>query len=166
MSRSACADDVTLTRLNERETARAALMWMSVEVVSGIRIVQCYAIIVVVIDVRVIHCHQAIDNSGFSAFLNFPLRVQILILLSCCINSSSLFPVATLCTLLHRENMSFDVWYLQQTERTSCDTKDSLDALHAIRRSVGCGRHVQEDGCTPCQSSKAVPVSNGTPPIM
>ena len=86
-------------------------MWMSVEVVSGVRIVQCHAIIDVVIGVCVMLCHQAIDNSGFSTFLNFPLRVPILILLSCCINSS-LFPVAILCTLLHRENTSFEVWYL------------------------------------------------------
>ena len=77
-----------------RETVRATLMWMSVEVVSGVRIVQCHAIIVVidvrvmqchaiidvVFGVRVMLCHQAIDNSGFSTFLNFPLRVQILIL--------------------------------------------------------------------------------------
>ena len=42
----------------------------------------------------------------FSTFLNFPLLVPILNLLSCCSNSSSLFPVAILCTLLHRENMS------------------------------------------------------------
>ena len=105
----------------------ATLMRMSVEVVNGVRIVQCHAIIDVVIDVRVMQCHsiidvvigvrvmlchQAIDNSGFSTFLNFPLRVQILILLSDCINSSSLFPVAILCTLLHRENTSFEVWYL------------------------------------------------------
>ena len=102
-------------------------MWMSVEVVSGVRTVQCHAIMDVVIDVRVMLCHQAmdvvigvrvmlchqaIDNSGFSTFLNFPLRVQILILLSSCIKSSSLFPVAILCTLLHRENTSFEVWYL------------------------------------------------------
>ena len=93
-------------------------MWVSVEVVNGVRIVQCHAIIDVVIDVRVMQCHaiidvvigvrvmfchQATDNSGFSTLLNFPLRVQILILLSSCINSSSLFPVAILCTLLHRE---------------------------------------------------------------
>ena len=58
---------------------RATLMWMSVEVVSGVRIVQCHAIMDVVIDVRVMQCHQAIDNSGFSTFLNFPLRIQILI---------------------------------------------------------------------------------------
>ena len=101
-------------------------MWVSVEVVSGVRIVQCHAIIVVigvrvmlchqamdvVIGVRVMLCHQAINNSGFSTFLNFPFRVQILILLSSCINSSSLFPVAILCTLLHRENTTFEVWYL------------------------------------------------------
>ena len=86
---------------------------MSVEVVSGERIVQCHATIDVVIDVRVMQCHasmdvvigvrvmlchKAIDNSGFSTFLNFPLRVQIIILLSSCSNSSSLFPVAILCT--------------------------------------------------------------------
>ena len=97
---------------------RATLIWMPVEVVSGVRIVQCHAIMDVVIDVRVMRCpaiinvvigvrvmefhasidivigvrvmlcHQAINNSGFSTFLNFPLRVQILILLSSCSNSS------------------------------------------------------------------------------
>ena len=90
LSHGACADDVTLTRLHEKETVRATLMSMSVEVGSGVRIVQCHAIIDVVIDVRVMQCHasmdvvigvrvmlchQAIDNSGFSTFLNFPLRV-------------------------------------------------------------------------------------------
>ena len=44
--------------------------------------------------------------------MNFSLLVPILILLSDCINSSSLFPVAILCTLLHRENTSFEVRYL------------------------------------------------------
>ena len=39
--------------------------------------------------------------------------------------------------------------YPSQTERTSCDTKDNLDALHVVRRTVGCSRHVQEDACTP-----------------
>ena len=58
----------------------------SVEVVSGVRIVQCHAIIDVVIDVRVMLCHAIIFNSGFSTFVNFPLRDQILILLSSCIN--------------------------------------------------------------------------------
>ena len=115
LSRSACADDVTLTR-RKRDYARrpCALMWVSVEVVSGVRIVQCHAIMDVVIGVRVMEyhaiidvvigvcvmlCHQTIDNSGFATFLNFPLRVQILILSSSCINSSSLFPVGILCTL-------------------------------------------------------------------
>ena len=46
------------------------LMWMSVEVVIGVRIVQCHAIIDVVIDVRVMLCQQAIDNAGLSTFLN------------------------------------------------------------------------------------------------
>ena len=40
---------------------RATLMWVSVEVVSGVRIVQCHAIIDVVIDVRVMQCHAIID---------------------------------------------------------------------------------------------------------
>ena len=96
---------------------------MSVEVVSGVRIVQCHAIIDVVIDVRVMQCHASMDVvigvrvvlchplvDNFT-FLNFSLRVQILNL-SCCSNSTSLFPVAILCTLLHRGNMSFEVWYL------------------------------------------------------
>ena len=65
-----------------------------IDVVIGVRVMQCHAIIDVVIGVRVMLCHQAIDNLGFSTLLNFPLRVQILILLSCCINSSSFFPVA------------------------------------------------------------------------
>ena len=76
----------------------------SMDVVIGVRVMQCHASMDVVIGVRVVLCHQAIDNSGFSNFLNFPLRVQILILSSSCVNSSSLFTVAILCTLLHREN--------------------------------------------------------------
>ena len=106
-----CANDV---RQHYAERMRTHVQW---EVVSGVCIVQCHAIIDVVIDVRVVECHasmdvvigvlvvfchQAIDNSGFSTILNFPLRVQILNLLSCCRNSSSLFPVAifvhTFCT--------------------------------------------------------------------
>ena len=97
------------------------------EVVSAVRIVQCHAIIDVVIDIRVMECHASMDvvigvrvvlchqdlnNSEFSTFLNFPLRVQILNLLSCRSNSSSFSPVAILCTLLHRENTSFEVWYV------------------------------------------------------
>ena len=122
-----CADDVK-TRQTER--MRTMLMWMSVEVVSGVRIVQCHAIIDVVIDIRVMECHASMDvvigvrdvlcqqTIDFSTFLNFPLRAQILILFSCCSNSSSLFPEAILCTLLHRGNMSFEVWYLHHPSVT------------------------------------------------
>ena len=44
--------------------------------------------------------------------LNFPLRVQILILLSCYNNSSILSLVVNLHTL-HRGQTSFEVWYVQ-----------------------------------------------------
>ena len=97
----------------------------SVEVVAGVRIVKCHASIDVVIDVRVMECHASIDvvigirvvlchqAINFPLFLIFSLRVQILNLLSCCSNSSSLFPVAILCTTFcNRENTSFEVWYL------------------------------------------------------
>ena len=86
---------------------RATLMWVSVEVVVGVRIVQCHAIIDVVIGVRVMQYHAIIDVQ--STIMNFPLLVPILILLSDCINYSSLFPVAIWCTLFHRENTSFEV---------------------------------------------------------
>ena len=99
---------------------------MSVEVIIGVRIVQCHAIMNVVIGVRVMQYHAIIDvvigvpryalspsNHVQSTIMNFPLLVPILILLSDCINSSSLLPVAILCTLLHRGNLSFEVWYLQ-----------------------------------------------------
>ena len=93
---------------------------MSVEVVTGVRIVQCHAIIDVVIDVRVMQCHAIIDVVlGVRVMLCHQAIscVQILILLSSCINSSSLFPVAILCTLLHRESTSFEVWYLHDAYR-------------------------------------------------
>ena len=124
---------------------RTMLMWMSVEMVSGVRIVQCHAIMDVVIGVRVMEyhaimdvvigirvmlCHQAVYILDFP-LLNFPLRVQILILLSCCINSSSLFPVAILCTSLHRENTSFEVWYLHL--RQHVDTEHDCQKWHPGR---------------------------------
>ena len=40
---------------------RATLMWVSVEVVVGVRIVQCHAIMNVVIGVRVTQYHAIID---------------------------------------------------------------------------------------------------------
>ena len=67
---------------------RATLVWVSVEVVAGVCIVQCHAVIDVVIGVRVMLCHQAIMFNPL--FMNFPLLVPILILLSDCINSSSI----------------------------------------------------------------------------
>ena len=72
-----------------RECARR-----SVEVVAGVRIVKCRASIDVVIDVRIVKCHAIINVViGICVVLChqamiFPLRVQILILLSCCSNSS------------------------------------------------------------------------------
>ena len=50
--------------------------------VIDVRIVECHASIHVVIGIRVVLCHPLVHN------LVFPLRVQILILLSCCNNSS------------------------------------------------------------------------------
>ena len=64
LSRSACADDVKLKTKEMRlcaQTMRAQALWMSVEVVSGVRIVQCHAIMDVVIDVRVMQFHAIID---------------------------------------------------------------------------------------------------------
>ena len=43
------------------QTMRAQALWISVEVVSGVRIVHCHAIIDVVIDVRVMECHASMD---------------------------------------------------------------------------------------------------------
>ena len=43
------------------QTMRAQALWMSVEVVVGVRIVQCHAIMKVVIGVRVMNCHAIID---------------------------------------------------------------------------------------------------------
>ena len=76
------------------QTMRAQALWISVVVVVGVRIVQCHAIIDVVIDVRVMQCHASMDVViGVRVVLchqalNFPVRVQILNLLSCCTNSS------------------------------------------------------------------------------
>ena len=105
---------------------RATLMWISVKVVGGVRIVQCHAIIDVVIGVRVMLCHALTDVH--STIINFPLLVPILILLSSCINSSSLFPVAILCTLFHRERTSFEVWYVH-TPSVTVDRRQ-LQTIH------------------------------------
>ena len=78
-----CGDDVKDKTTRENAHSR------SVEVVSGVRIVWCHAIIDVdfrvmecdasmdaVIGVRVVLCHHAVDNFEISTFLNFPLRVH------------------------------------------------------------------------------------------
>ena len=77
------------------------IMWVSVEVVVGVRILQCHAIMNVVICVRVMLCHQATDNSGFSTVLNFPFGVQIFIMWSRSINSSLFFPAAIFVCGIH-----------------------------------------------------------------
>ena len=97
-----CADHARSRSVEVVIVVRIVQCQAIVDVVIGVRVRECHAIMDVVIGVRLMLCHQAIGNSGFSTFLNFPLRVQILILLSSCINSSSLLPVAILCTLLHR----------------------------------------------------------------
>ena len=61
LSHGACANDVKQRNADRQEEMCATLMWMSVEVVSGVRIVQCHAIIDVVIDVRVMECHASMD---------------------------------------------------------------------------------------------------------
>ena len=113
LSHGACADYVTLC--NRRDYARYAHVgvsgsgrWCSHRAVP--RDHEC--------------CHwrprHALSPSNHvqSTIMNFPLLVPILNLLSDCINSSSLFPVAILCTLLHRENTSFEVWYLHHPSVT------------------------------------------------
>ena len=52
--------DKRITRLCA-QTMRAQALWMSVEVVVGVRIVQCHAIMNVVIGVRVMNYHAIID---------------------------------------------------------------------------------------------------------
>ena len=75
--------------------------------------------------------------------MNFPLLVPILLLLSGCINSSSLFPVAIVCTLLHSENTSFKVWYLQDVAALAAILRDVLspggssESARATRSSAG-----------------------------
>ena len=94
LSQGACVreDEDTTTYL--RECARR-----SVDVVAGVRIVKCHAGIDVVIDVRIVECHASINVViGIRVvlchplidfpFCEFSLRAQILILLSCCNNSS------------------------------------------------------------------------------
>ena len=88
-----CVDEDTTTYL--RECARR-----SVDVVAGVRIVKCHENIDVVIDFRIrgvsrkhtcLHWHSTlclVTHSKIFHFPEFSLREEILILLSCCNNSS------------------------------------------------------------------------------
>ena len=65
--------------------------------VIGVRVMEFHASIHVVIGIRVVLCHPLVHN------FVFPLRVPILILLSCCDNSSQLSPVVILHTFCTEE---------------------------------------------------------------
>ena len=75
------------------------------------RVMQCHAII----DVRVMFCDQAMDNSGFSTSLNFLLRVQFLILYQFIIT----FPCSHFVHIFAPGNASFEVWCLQKADMPS-----------------------------------------------
>ena len=121
-----------LTHKKKRNSARSRSDNVEVSesghVVIGVRIVQCPHAIMdncehVVIGVRVMHCHHAfMANSEFSTFgPNFILvpisTCNVFPVPTCCqavCVDRHFFPVAILCTLLHRENTSFEVLYLRK----------------------------------------------------
>ena len=110
LSQSACVceDEDTTTYL--RECARC-----SVDVVAGVRIVQCHAIIDVAIDVRVMHCHKSRRQFWifhFSEFFTSCSNSHLVIkLYQFVITFPCSYFVHTFC--LHRGKLSFEVWYLQ-----------------------------------------------------
>ena len=127
MSHGACADDVTLC--NRRDYARYAHVgvsgsgrWCSHRAVPRNHGC-CHWCPRHAVPRNPRCCHWrprhalSPNNHVPSTIMNFSLLVPMLILLSDCINSSSLFPVAILCTLLHRENTSFEVWCFQKTRQ-------------------------------------------------
>ena len=92
LSHGACVcEDEDTTTLPKKCAQR------SVDKVGGVRIVRSHASMDVVIGIRIVLCHPLVHN------LVFPLRVQILILLSCSNNSSSLLPVVILHTFCTEE---------------------------------------------------------------
>ena len=108
LSHGACTcEDENTTRLPEK----CALC--SMDVVASVRIVRSHANMNVVIGIRDVLCHPLVHKFGF------PLRVQILILLSCCSNSSITFTCSYFAHVLHRRNTSFEVWYCTPS-RKSC----------------------------------------------
>ena len=87
--------------------------------------------------------HRAVSprNHVQSTILNFPLLVPILNMLPGCINSSSLFLVAILCTLLHSENTSFEVWYLHQEEHLDLPYWTMILAILSFGRRIQVSGH-------------------------
>ena len=84
----------------------------SVVVVAGVRIVRSHAILNDVINVRIVECHESINVViGIRVVLCQPLVHNFGF-------SSYFFPVAILCTLLHRRNTSFEVWYVHHPSVT------------------------------------------------
>ena len=79
LSQNACVSEDEDTTTYLRECARR-----SVDVFASVRIVKCHASTHVVIGIHVVLCHPLVDFP----LLDFLLRAQILILLSCCNNSS------------------------------------------------------------------------------
>ena len=136
LSHSACArwcDTVNKRKMRLcAQTMRAQALWVSVEVVIDIRILHCHANM----DVWCLHravprnhgrCHwrprHALSrNPVQSTIMNFPLLVQFSSCCQTCISSSSLLPVAILCTLLHRENIFWDL-VLTPKEDSTCNVK-------------------------------------------
>ena len=109
MSHGARADDVTLCN----KTRQCALRSCGCQWKWSVVYASCSATQSLMLSLAYASCF--VTQSYSIHYSEFSLLVPILISLSSCINSSSLFPVAILWTLLHRENTSFEVWYLQTT---------------------------------------------------
>ena len=122
--RGRCVD--VLTNGKNLDNARSCSVILEVSenghVVIGVPIVQCYHAIMdnsehVVIGVRTVQCYKR----NHVQFRLYPLLVQIsnhFPISTCFWGVSSLFPVANFCTLLHRENMSFEVLCLHHPSVT------------------------------------------------
>ena len=76
--------------------------------VIDVRIVECHASIHVVIGIRVVFCHPLIDFH-FSGFFHFVPKFS-----SCChvVAIHHHFPCSHFAHVLHRIDLSFEVWYL------------------------------------------------------
>ena len=114
-------------------------------VVIGVRIVQCHhAIMDVVIGVRVMHLpRNRVQFLIFHFWSQFQLvtcsQFQLVVRLYALIVT---FPVAIVCTLLHRQNTSFEVWYLQDSSRAQLSVHGSRK-FHPVR---ACGRRASLRG--------------------